>query len=549
MKNLDKKNLAHLVIAIMLVLIPAMTFAQAPNLGTAANFVLFSTNGAVSNSGISHLTGNVGTNNGSSTAFGNVNGVMHDGDGTSAQCAADLLTAYNQLNTTVPAYFPASLLGNGQTLIPGVYSISGNATLNLDLKLDAQNNASAVFIILIQGALSTNASSKVKLLNGALACNVFWKVEGLVDMASGTTMRGTIIANNAAIAMNTGDTLEGRAFSTAGAITIDGILAYTPIGCGSPVLTGPASPTLGAAACYAIFSSIGAVTNSGSSYITGDVGSNSGSPTGFNPAFVNGNIHTVPDGSTAQCANDLTIAYTYLNGLPADIELLYPAQFGNNLVLTPHTYLLNSAVVFTDSLYLDGLGNPNAVFVIKVNGAFSTSTYSKVKLINGTQAKNVYWKIDGAVNINDYSVFKGTIICNNGAMGVINTGVTFDGRALTTNGALSTTAMTATVNDLPTNCAATGTLVTSLLKLNPYSDLSVYPNPFYASLTVNLNGSKDVTDLVIIIYALDGRELLKTSISNLSATIKTDSFAAGIYSYKIVSKNTVLQSGRLVSGN
>jgi hypothetical protein len=123
---------------------------------------------------------------------------------------------------------------------------------------------------------STNASSKVKLVNGALACNVFWKVEGLVSMASGTTMRGTIIANNAAIEMNTGDTLEGRALSTAGAVTIDGTFAYTPIGCGSPTLVGPIAPSLGTAACYAIFSTNGAVTNSGITSITGDVGSNNG---------------------------------------------------------------------------------------------------------------------------------------------------------------------------------------------------------------------------------------------------------------------------------
>ena len=89
----------------ILFLIPNLSFGQAPNLGTAADFVLFSTSGAVSNSGISHLTGNVGTNNGSSTAFGNVNGVMHDGDGASAQCAADLLIAYNQLNGTIPCIY------------------------------------------------------------------------------------------------------------------------------------------------------------------------------------------------------------------------------------------------------------------------------------------------------------------------------------------------------------------------------------------------------------------------------------------------------------
>ena len=272
-----------------LLLLPALTFAQAPALGTAANFVLFSTNGAVTNSGISHVTGNVGTNNGSSTGFGNVNGGMHDGNGVSAQAAADLLIAHNQLNGTTAGFFPAPLLGNGQTLNAGVYSISGNATLDNVLNLNAQGNANAVFIFKIQGALSTNAASKVKLLNGALACNVFWKMEGLVSMASGTTMRGTIIANNAAINMNTGDTPEGRALSTAGSVTSDGVFVYTPTGCGSPVLTGPAAPALGAAACYAVFSSNGAVSNSGITYATGDVGTNSGTTTGFNPTNVTGN--------------------------------------------------------------------------------------------------------------------------------------------------------------------------------------------------------------------------------------------------------------------
>ena len=53
--------------------------AQAPVLGTAANFIIFTSNGAVSsnvtNSLDTHLTGNVGTNTTGelSTGFGNVN--------------------------------------------------------------------------------------------------------------------------------------------------------------------------------------------------------------------------------------------------------------------------------------------------------------------------------------------------------------------------------------------------------------------------------------------------------------------------------------------
>jgi len=433
-----------LLITIIILSFPKVHFGQAPNLGTAANFVLYTTAGGVSNVGITHLTGNVGSNSGLSTAFGNVDGQMHDNDGVSGQCATDLLIAYNQLNSTIPTLFPAPLLGNGQILTAGVYAIPSPATINLDLILDGGGNANAVFIFQIQGSLSTNASAKVKLINGAKACNVFWKVEGLVSMGAGSTMRGTIVANNAAINMSTGDTLEGRALSTAGAITVSGILGYTPIGCGSVTLNGPIAPNLASADCYEIFSTNGPVTNVGVSNVIGDIGTNNGSVTGFNPLFVVGAIHGVPDGSTAACATDLNNAFLYLNTLPFDIELLYPAQFGNNLVLTPHTYLMNSAASFTDSLYLNAQGNVNAVFVIRINGALSTSVNSRVILLNGTQSKNVYWLVNGAVTINDNSIFRGSIICNNGAIN-LNTGVTLDGRALTTTGAINTAAINASI--------------------------------------------------------------------------------------------------------
>ncbi len=539
-----KKKLLSALTAVILLLMPNLNFAQAPELGTAAEFVLFSTDGAVSNSGISQLTGNVGTNNGSSTAFGNVNGVMHDGDTVSVKCAADLLIAYNQLNSAVPAFFPAPLLGNGDTLIAGVYSISEATTLNLDLTLDAEGDPDAVFIFQIDGPLSTNADSKIKLINGALACNVFWKVEGLVSMASGTFMRGTIVANNAAIEMNTGDTLEGRALSTTGAVTVDGVLAYTPVGCGSPALTGPTAPDLGAAACYAIFSADGAVSNSGVTNVTGDIGSNNGSATGYDPLLITGTIHPIPDGSTAQCAADLLVAYNYINTLPYDIELLYPAQFGNNLVLTPHTYLMGGAATLTDSLYLNAQGNADAVFVIQINGALSTSTYSKVILINGAQAKNVYWKIEGAVDINDNSVFCGTIICNNGALSGYNTGVTLNGRALTTTGALTTMAVNVVATMIPSNCE-TNIGVSSIKEEN--DAIIIYPNPFGTSTTFMINDASQTNKADLSMYNVLGKEVMNIIVTKQASTFNTNYLPSGIYFYKVIDNGKVVQSGKLIS--
>jgi hypothetical protein len=60
-----KIKLLNTFTGLLLFLSPTVIQAQAPNLGTSANFVLFSSVGAVTNSGITyltHLTGHVGAN-------------------------------------------------------------------------------------------------------------------------------------------------------------------------------------------------------------------------------------------------------------------------------------------------------------------------------------------------------------------------------------------------------------------------------------------------------------------------------------------------------
>lgn len=518
----------------------SVTDAQAPTLGTAANFSLFSTSGAITNTGSSQITGNVGSNNGPVTGFGNVNGVMHNGDGATAQCAADLLIAYNQLDVAVTTNSPAPSLGSGQTLFAGVHSIAGNTTINGTLTLDGQNDPDAVFIFRIQGTLSSGASAKVKLINDAQACNVFWKVEGAVNLASGTFMSGTIIANNAAIDMTIGDTLQGRALSTAGAVTLNGIMAYTPIGCGSPTLNGPTAPQLGTTACYGLFSSDGAISNSGTTYVTGDVGSNTNAPTGYNQAFIDGILHMGPDGSTAQCASDLLLMYNYVNTLPYDIELLYPAQFGSNLVLTPHTYLMNAAATLTDTVYLNAMDNIDAIFIIQINGAFTASTNSNIVLMNGAQSKNVFWKVEGSVDISTNSIFRGTLICNNAAIG--NSGVLFDGRALITTGALSTNASIVIATVIPTNCATLG-----LTTLEAANIISVYPNPFSASATIEFADASLANNSELYIYDMLGAEQLKTVITEKTTILDTKRFPSGVYYYKLISSGVIIQTGKLTA--
>lgn len=540
------KSILYTITSALLFLTTTMSVAQAPNLGSTADFVLFSSDGAVENSGPSQLTGHVGTNNGSSTGFGNVNGVMHDNDLISAQASIDLLIAYNEINSTVNDFNIAASLGGGQTLVPGVYAIEEASTLNLDLILDGQGDPNAVFIFKINGTLSTNANAKVKLIDEAQACNVFWSVEGLVDMATGTTMRGTVIANNAGINMNVGDTLEGRALSTTGAISVDGVLAYTPIGCGSPTLNGPVAPTFGEVGCYGVFSSDGPVQNSGITNLLGDVGANVGLTTGFDPLLVTGNIHPEPDGSTEEAAFDLLVVYNYLNGLSHDIELLYPAQFGANLVLTPHAYLLDAATTFTDTVYLDAQENEDAVFVIKVNGAFETSSFSKVILRNGTKAENVYWLINGAVDIDDNSIFNGTIV----SQGAINlyTAVTINGRILTGVGAIETNAISSAAM-IPGDCdTEVGGDFTSINEFDKNQNLiTIYPNPFKNETTIEIENASKSNQSVFRVYNSLGIEVINHTIINPSTLIDTSMLPSGMYFFKVTDNSNIIQTGKLVS--
>ena len=443
MKN---KSLPIFAASLALLSFSNIIYAQAPNLRTAANYVLFTSEGALGNTGISQITGDLGTNVGAVSGFGNVDGVIHNADAATIQTVSDLQIAYNYLDTLTYTSTHLPVLGNGEVLTAGVYFMAAAASLEANLILDAQGDPNAVFIFRIGAAFTTAASSTVTLTNGALACNVFWKAGGAISMAASTSMKGTLIANGA-VDIGDGGSVEGRMLSIVGAVSVYGTLAYIPLGCGRPMLTGPLAPGVDQVECFALFSSNGGVANSGVTTIIGDVGTNNGSTTGYDPSLVTGTIHLSPDAATAQTATALPGLYNYLDTITHDIELLYPAQFGNKLVLTPHTYRMNAATHLTDTVSLNAQGNADAVFIIQINGALTTAASSNVKLINGTQSKNVYWKVTGAVSMAANSIFNGTIV-NNGAIN-LNTGVTLNGRALTMSGLVTTTAVT--VNK-PTLC-------------------------------------------------------------------------------------------------
>jgi len=531
-----KKNLLFAVAAAFL--FPRISSGQEPVMGTTIDYVFFTSAGAVGNTGISHVTGNIGTQLGDITTFGNVDGVLHIADPATATAVIDLAALYTELSTTTTTAVHAAVLGTGEILGPGVYQIAAAGSVTGTLTLDAGGDENAIFIFKVGGAFTTAAGTEIILLNGAKACNVFWVAEGAIGMAAGTIMKGTLIANNAAISIAAGGNLEGRMFSTAGAVAIDGTTARLPLGCALPGLNGPTAPILATTECFALFTGDGALTNTAVTSVTGDVGSNVGATTGFISTDVTGNIHTAPDAETAICATDLTVVYTYLNALPIDIELMYPAIVGNKLVLTPHTYLLDAATVISDTLFLNAQDNADGVFVLSITGALTTSVGATVVLMNGAHAKNVYWVVNGNVSLNTNSKFVGNIISDNGTIDIAM-GANLNGRVLTTGGDFTTNNITVII---PSTCSTV-----SIGSNEAINEIAIYPNPFNTSFNINLNNISTANNVQISIYNVTGEIVLNKSLTTQFNTIEMSNLPAGIYIYKIVDQNGTLQTGRLVS--
>jgi gliding motility-associated-like protein len=207
---------------------PMQTFAQAPNLGIARGFALYTGNGALGNIAASHITGHIGTHVGAITGFDLptvVDGNIEWENSVTAQCLIDVLAAYDELAATPPTvtnHTPA--FGTGETLTPGVYNIAGAGSIAGNLTLDAEGDPSAIFIFQFGGAFSTGASSTVHLINGAIACNVFWAAEAAISMAASTDMKGTLISHKGAVSMGANGILDGRMLTGNGAVNVYQVL-------------------------------------------------------------------------------------------------------------------------------------------------------------------------------------------------------------------------------------------------------------------------------------------------------------------------------------
>jgi len=192
-------------------------------LGTAEPFAVLAGTPAVTNTGPTTITGDLGISPAAAvTGFppGIVNGTIHAADAVALQAQSDLTIAYNDAAGRTPATTVAGGTLGGLTLVGGIYN-AGGTTLGLTgtLTLDAQNDPSSVWIFQATSDLVTASSSSVAFINGGQPCNVFWQVTSSATLGSGSTFAGTILALTS-ITMNDGVTLNGRALARNGQVTL-----------------------------------------------------------------------------------------------------------------------------------------------------------------------------------------------------------------------------------------------------------------------------------------------------------------------------------------
>ncbi|HEX2901157.1 MAG TPA: ice-binding family protein [Bacteroidia bacterium] len=211
------------------------------------------------------------------------------------------------------------------------------------------------------------------------------------------------------------------------------------------------APDLGTANSFGIFTVVGAIDNVGNTVITGDAGTNVGAFNGFPPAIVIGQIH-VADATSAQVAIDVEAAYVEMTAMPCGPTI--GAGLGNGQVLIPDTYCISTAATLTGDLTFDGQGDPNALFFVKIDGAFSTAAFSNILTINGASACNIYWQVNGAVDFGANSAFQGVVLLN-GQFTMLD-GATLEGKGLARQGAIglsNNTVNSCTPAPMPVNWA------------------------------------------------------------------------------------------------
>lgn len=112
---------------------------------------------------------------------------------------------------------------------------------------------------------------------------------------------------------------------------------------------------------------------------------------------------------------------------------------------TKNAGVYNSAggtFVINGTLTLDAQGNTNAVFIFNTTTTFKPAADSIVTLVNGAQARNVFWNVGTGATLGNNSILKGIIMA--GTSITVGSNTTIEGRLLATAAIDTTTSFVIT---------------------------------------------------------------------------------------------------------
>jgi hypothetical protein len=210
------------------------------DLGTAGNFAILA-GSKITDLPTSTIIGNVGLSPAAGSFYAGllpiqVSGTMYDVDGSGpggtvnnpgllTTAKNDLTAAYTDAAGRTPVTVVPTELG-GTTKTAGIYA-SNSTALQITagagaLVLDGRGDPGAVFIFqgadAEAGALTVGPGSTISLINGAQACNVYWRVYG-ATIDTTAVFKGNLMALTS-ITVNDRADIEGRLLARNGAVTL-----------------------------------------------------------------------------------------------------------------------------------------------------------------------------------------------------------------------------------------------------------------------------------------------------------------------------------------
>jgi hypothetical protein len=189
-------------------------------------------------------------------------------------------------------------------------------------------------------------------------------------------------------------------------------------------------PGLKTAGNFAVLAGTPNITNTGPTWISGQVGIAPGcAVTGFPPG-TSGAQHKC-DAVALTAKTDLTAAYTRAANAPCPATNNLSGVNLGGKILVPGVYCQTTAPTLTGTLTLNGSG----VYIFQIGSTLITAPGARISLIGGAQPCEVFWQVSSSATLATTTAFVGNIMALTDIH--MRTRATLEGRALARNGAVT----------------------------------------------------------------------------------------------------------------